>query len=228
MIRFDGLKKTYGRSPVLDGLTCEIKPGTVTLLVGPNGAGKSTALKIAAGVLQPDSGDVVIQEASILKQRQRAQSFLSLLPQGVAFHPKLTVRNVLEFYADVRGAPRSRVDLEIRRWGLEEHANKMSGRLSGGLRQRLGLAVLLMPQTPVLILDEPGISLDPEWRDAMQRILLEEALRGRTVLVATHLLGEWEGRAGACLLCMRGRIVRELDPRNLRSLGLDELNLAVI
>jgi ABC-type multidrug transport system ATPase subunit len=81
--------------------------------------------------------------------------------------------------------------------------------------QRLGLALLLMPDAPVLLLDEPGISLDPGWRRRLQTILHEEARRGKTVLVTTHLLGEWNNVAHRCLLCRSGRVEREIDPANL-------------
>src|SRR5690606_1246690 len=102
-----------------------------------------------------------------------------------------------------------------------------AGQLSGGLRQRLGLAALMLPEAQALILDEPGVSLDPEWRERMQRILLEEARGGRTVLVATHLLGEWEGRASRCIVCEQGRTAREIDPDRLRDEVVDAETLEV-
>jgi ABC-type multidrug transport system ATPase subunit len=91
-----------------------------------------------------------------------------------------------------------------------------TGKLSGGLRQRLALAVFSLADAPVILLDEPGLSLDPEWRQSLQQFLRHEAGRGRTVLVATHLLGEWERRADRCLLIERGRSQGELPPDQLR------------
>ena len=92
-----------------------------------------------------------------------------------------------------------------------------TGELSGGTRQRLGLALLLLPDAPVLLLDEPGLSLDPAWRKRLQDTLRFEAERGKTILLTTHLVAEWNNVAHRCLLCCEGRIERELDPRNLPS-----------
>ena len=93
--------------------------------------------------------------------------------------------------------------------------HERTGALSGGMRQRLGLALLLLPESPVLLLDEPGISLDPGWRTRLQEILREEAAQRRAVLVTTHLIAEWNGIADRCLLCRDGEIEREIDPNDL-------------
>lgn len=144
---------------------------------------------------------------------------MSYLPQGVAFQPRLTCRQVLGFYARLRGCPRQRVDHLLDLTGLGLHADQRCGNLSGGLRQRLGLAVLLLPDAPVLLLDEPGLSLDPGWRTRLQQLLREEAARDKTILVTTHLLAEWEGAADRCLRCDEGRITGEVDPDRLRPTG---------
>jgi ABC-type multidrug transport system ATPase subunit len=99
--------------------------------------------------------------------------------------------------------------------GLGEAARVRTEKLSGGMRQLLGVAFLLLPDAPVLLLDEPGLSLDPGWRKWLQQKLRFEAERGKTVLVTTHLIAEWNDVADRCLLCRDGIIERELDPRNL-------------
>jgi ABC-type multidrug transport system ATPase subunit len=109
-----------------------------------------------------------------------------------------------------------RIDNMLQRFGLQDDAKKRAGELSGGLRQRLGLAVLLLPDAPVLLLDEPDLSLDPPWRGRLQQILRDEARLGKTILVTTHLLGEWEGIADRCLVCEDGAMKREIDPHRLR------------
>jgi len=98
---------------------------------------------------------------------------------------------------------------------LGEFARVRTGALSGGTRQRLGLALLLLADAPVLLLDEPGLSLDPGWRKRLQETLHFEAQRGKTVLVTTHLVAEWNDVADRCLLCREGAIERELDPTDL-------------
>jgi ABC-type multidrug transport system ATPase subunit len=104
----------------------------------------------------------------------------------------------------------------LERWGLQEHLHETTAHLSGGLRQRLAIAVFALARAPVLVLDEPGLSLDPEWRSRLQVHLSAEASRGATVLVATHLLGEWEGKVDACVLLEAGRVSGALPPDRLR------------
>lgn len=216
MIVAENLTKHYDRAPVLRGVSFRAEPGKVTLMVGANGAGKTTTLRILSGLSRADSGEALIDGTSIVRQRIAAQRKLSFLPQGVAFHPRLSCRYLLRFYARLRGCGEARAGEMLHIAGLESHAGKRTGALSGGLRQRLGLAMLLLPDTPVLLLDEPGLSLDPEWRERLQTLLAGEAQRGKTVLVTTHLLAEWEGTADRCLLCRDGRIAGEIDPDNLR------------
>jgi heme ABC exporter ATP-binding subunit CcmA len=216
MIAAKYLTKQYGKHEVLHGLSFRANAGQVTLLIGANGVGKTTTLRILSGLLTPDGGDAFIGGRSIVRDRAAAQRSLSYLPQGVSFHPRLTCEAVLRFYAELRGVDRARVPELLERVGLSEQSSKRTGELSGGLRQRLGLAVLLLADAPVLLLDEPGLSLDPDWRARLQEILQREAARGKAVLVATHLLGEWEGVAHRALLCQRGGTVTEIDSLHLR------------
>jgi ABC-2 type transport system ATP-binding protein len=220
MISAEDLTKSYGRHRILDGLTLTANAGEVTLLVGSNGAGKTTTLRILAGAARPDSGVAKIGGADILRNRRDAQQRLAFLPQAVTFDPRLTCRELLRFYARLRGIAVARVPEFLETVGLEKDATKRAGELSGGLRQRLGLAVLLLPDAPVLMLDEPGLSLDPAWRARMREMLRQQAAAGKTVLVATHLLGEWEGAADRCLRCDGGKITGEIHPDRLREEGL--------
>ncbi len=215
MIEAVGLQKSYGRKPVLRGLSLRVAPREITLLVGPNGAGKSTTLKILAGLVRPDGGGVRVSGHDLLHDRLAVQRALAYLPQNPAFHPHFTCRQILEFYASLRGTGRDRIGFALESTGLQECTTERAGALSGGMRQRLGLAVLLLPDAPVLLLDEPGLSLDPSWRRRLQDILHGEARAGKTILVTTHLIAEWNGVAHRCLLCRDGQIAREADPANL-------------
>jgi heme ABC exporter ATP-binding subunit CcmA len=217
MITVENLHKTFGRQAVLNGLTFQAAPGQVTLLIGPNGAGKTTTLNILSGLCNPDRGTVWVAGHNLLRHRVRYQQCLSFLPQRPDFHPKLSPRKLLRFYARLRGTAADQVNPLLELVDLAGHADRPSSQLSGGMRQRLGLALLFLADSPVLILDEPGLSLDPDWRSRLKSLLLEEAGRGKTVLLATHLLDEWEGYAHRCLLCREGKIQRELDPGAIRS-----------
>ena len=215
MIVADNLQKAYRHKVVLRGLSLRVEPGELTLLVGSNGAGKSTTMKILAGIAQADGGSAFICGNDLAKARVLAQGSLSYLPQNPQFHPRLSCVEVLKFYARVRGIDTARCAEVLEQVGLLEAARERTGALSGGMRQRLGLALLLLAEAPVLLLDEPGLSLDPGWRTRLQDILREEGTRGRAVLVTTHLIAEWNGIADRCLLCHDGRIEREIDPTDL-------------
>jgi ABC-type multidrug transport system ATPase subunit len=216
MITIHQLRKRYGRHDVLDGLDLVARPGEVTLLVGANGCGKTTTLRVLCGLSKPDAGTVRVAGVDVAASRVAALAAVAFLPQSPRFHPRLTVGDILAFYASLRGLGPERVaDVEAR-WALGDVRGVATGRLSGGTRQRLALAVQALPDAPVLVLDEPGLSLDPDWRRFLHAELHAAARRGATVLVATHLLGEWEGHADRCLVLERGRVSRELPPSRLR------------
>ncbi len=226
MISTHNLTKEYGGKAVLRGLSLEARSGEVTLLVGPNGAGKSTTMKILAGLTRPNGGSARINEFDIRDQRIAAQRSLAFLPQSPNFHPRMTCREILRFYARLRGAGLSRCPAMLELAGLREFERTQTGELSGGMRQLLGLALLFLPDAPVLLLDEPGLSLDPNWRERLQEMLRSAADHGKTVFVTTHLIREWNDVAHRCLLCRDGKIERELDPTDLPH-TFDEMESAV-
>ena len=215
MIVTEHLVKNYGCKPVLRDMSILAKTGEITLLVGPNGAGKTTTMKVLAGLVRPNDGKASINSCDVVRDRIRAQRALSYLPQRPNFHPRLTCTEIIRFYARLRGIALSRCEAKLDQTGLREFEGVRIGELSGGTRQRLGLALLLLPDAPALLLDEPGLSLDPTWRKRLQETLRFEAARGKAVLVTTHLVAEWNDVAHRCLLCCDGKIERELDPRNL-------------
>jgi ABC-type multidrug transport system ATPase subunit len=215
MIAVEALTKSYGRNLVLRDMTFSAALREITLLVGANGAGKSTTMKVLAGLIRPQKGSAHINKIDIVDQRIAAQRSLAYLPQRPSFHPRMTCGEILRFYARLRGVTASRYEAVLDLAGLREFERVRTRALSGGTRQRLGLALLLLPDAPVLLLDEPGLSLDPGWRQRLQDTLRFEAERGKTVLVTTHLVREWNNVAHRCLLCRAGKIERELDPTNL-------------
>jgi heme ABC exporter ATP-binding subunit CcmA len=226
MILAANLTKNYGRKPVLHGVSLSAAAGAVTLLVGPNGAGKSTTVKILAGLIRPNAGSAHIAGFDIVEQTIAAQRSLAYLPQQPSFHPRLTCLEVLRFYTRLRGVPLTRCDAMLELMGLSDAARTRTQELSGGMRQRLGIAFLLLADAPVLLLDEPGLSLDPGWRKRLQETLHFESRRGKAVLVTTHLIAEWNNVADRCLLCRDGVIEQELDPSDLLH-GFPEIETAI-
>lgn len=223
MIAVEHLVKNYGRKEVLRDLSIFAESGEITMLVGPNAAGKTTTVKILAGLVTPNGGSARINSFDVVRDRINAQRAISYLPQRPDFHPRLTCFEIIRFYGRLRGLPRARCEAMLDLAGLREIAGVRAGELSGGTRQRLGLALLLLPDAPVLLLDEPGLSLDPAWRKRLQDTLKFEAERGKTVLLTTHLVAEWNNVAHRCLLCSEGKIERELDPTNLPA-DFDEID----
>jgi ABC-type multidrug transport system ATPase subunit len=216
MITIETLTKSYGQHRVLENLALVANPGEVTLLVGANGCGKTTTMRLLAGLSAPDGGRIAIGGQDLAAERAGALERLSFLPQSPLFHVHLSVREILRFYTRLRNLPASRAGAVADDWGISKYLDVPTGRLSGGLRQRLALAVHALPDAPVLVLDEPGLSLDPDWRQFLQGELARAARRGRTVLVSTHLIGEWDGHADRCLVLEGGRVTRELPPDRLR------------
>jgi ABC-2 type transport system ATP-binding protein len=217
MISVLGVTKQFGRREVLRGLDMQIPSDAVTLLVGSNGAGKTTLLRAICGLCIPDEGTVTIAGYNIAADRMRALSQLAFLPQAPRFHPRLTTLQAARYYGQLRGQTDTEVQDELERWGLLEHLHTTTNHLSGGLRQRLSLAIFAIARAPINVLDEPGLSLDPEWRQRLQGHLAERARSGATVLVATHLLAEWEGKVDRCILLEAGRVSTALDPNRLRA-----------
>lgn len=197
MIEISHIHKAFGKKAVLTDCSLCADSGQITLLVGPNGSGKSTLLRMLAGLMKPDHGTIHFLAASSSDGDKvpLKPEVVSYLPQSPQFHPRLTSRHLLSFYGRLRGVSAERREAVAIRLGLQDHLETPTAQLSGGLRQRLGLAVLLLPDAPILLLDEPGLSLDPEWRTELYQILALEADQDKAVIVTTHLTAEWEGKA---------------------------------
>lgn len=206
MIKGTNLRKSFGEKTVLRDASFSVDAGTITALVGPNGSGKTTTLHILAGLATPDAGTATVDGVDVIQDRAHAQEHLAFLPQDVRFHDALTPRQVLRFYAGLRDAPTDRIDVLLDAVALSDAADKPCGTLSGGMRQRLGLALLELADAPVVLLDEPALSLDPGWRKFLMKRLRARADKGSTVLMATHLLEVWRPVVDQVLAFDEGRI----------------------
>ncbi len=214
MISFQAFSKRFGALLAVDSLDLEIGAGEVVALLGPNGSGKTTSLKALAGLVSPTSGEVRLrgQHAG----DPRAREILSFLPQRVSFPEALSGREVLEFYRSLRGVAPARVDTVLKFAALNGSSARAVGQYSGGMVQRLGLAVAMLPDTPVLLLDEPTAALDPEGLCAFYGLVGRRRSEGKTVLFTSHHLGDVERLADRFAVLVAGRLVATLSARELQ------------
>lgn len=215
MIRFEEFSKRYGPRPAVRSLTCSVERGEAVALLGPNGSGKTTTLKGAAGLIHPTSGIVRIGEPPRDASLPATRRAISYLPQKVGFPEALTGREILEFYRALRGAPADRVPQVLRFASLNGCSNRSVASYSGGMMQRLGLAVALLPDAPVLLLDEPTAALDPDGLCAFYGLVEKRRTQGHTVLFTSHQLGDVERLADRLLLLVEGRLAASLTQTEL-------------
>jgi len=192
--------------PVLRGASFHVEGGQIAALVGANGAGKTTMLKVIAGLTDPERGTVRVDGVDVRSDRRRSQRRLAYLPQDTRFHGALSPRQVLRFYAGLRHRPGHPIDDLLEEVDLADAADRPCETLSGGMRQRLGLAVVWLADAPVLLLDEPGLSLDPDWRAYLKDELRRRADEGAAILMATHLADLWDDVIDVTLTCASGCI----------------------
>jgi Cu-processing system ATP-binding protein len=216
VIAFHAFSKRYGALTAVEPLDLEVSAGEVVALLGPNGSGKTTCLKAAAGLIHPSSGEVLLGEPRRPAGNPAARNALSFLPQRVSFPESLTGKEVLEFYRCLRGVPAPRVDEVLKFASLNGAGSKAVGLYSGGMVQRLGLAVAMLPDAPVLLLDEPTAALDPDGLCAFYGLVGRRRAEGKTVFFTSHHLGDVERLADRFAVLVEGRLVATLTARELQ------------
>src|SRR6202453_3345928 len=213
-IEIDGLRKRFGSTQALDGMTFTGGPGQVTGFVGPNGAGKSTTIRVVVGLDAPDAGSATIGGRPYHSLRNPLGHVGSLLDAG-ALQPSRSGRNHLLWLAHSKALVAGRVDAVIALAGLEPAARRKAGGYSLGMRQRLGIAPALLRDPPVLIFHEPYNGMAPEGIVWMKGFLRSLAAQGRAVLVSSHLMSELEEVAGHLVVVGRGRVVADTSVADL-------------
>lgn len=215
MITFRGFGKDFAAHRAVDSLSLAIGQGEAVALLGPNGSGKTTSLKAAAGLIRPSRGAVLLGEPPRDASDPEARRILSFLPQRVAFPEALTGRETLEFYRAVHGVPGKRVDEVLRFAALNGSGGRAVATYSGGMLQRLGLAVAMLPDAPILLLDEPTASLDPDGLCAFYGVVSRHRHEGKTILFTSHQLGDVERLADRIAVLVEGRLVATLSAREM-------------
>ena len=208
------LRKRYGPTVAVDGLSFTVHPGQVTGFVGPNGAGKSTTLRVILGLDRPDAGAALVGGRPYHQLRRPLREVGAMLDAS-ALHPARGARNHLLWLAHAGGLPATRVDDVLEQVGLASVAARPAGGFSLGMRQRLGIAAALIGDPPVLMFDEPVNGLDPEGVRWIRGLLRDLAAEGRAVLVSSHLMSELEGSADHLVVIGRGRLIADSSVRDL-------------
>lgn len=218
MISVSHLTRRFGSFTALDDLSFEVHKGEVVGFLGPNGAGKTTTMRILTGYLPATSGAVAVAGFDVLRQSLEARRRIGYLPESVPLYRELRVEEMLAFQARLhsleRGEARRRIPAVLERVGLLDRSRALVGTLSRGMRQRVGLALALLPEPEVLILDEPTSGLDPLQRLEVRAILRELAEK-HTVLLSSHILPEIEAVCPRVIIVHKGRIAADGTPAQL-------------
>lgn len=218
-IQAEGLGKRFGRIQAVDGLSLAVEAGEVFALVGPDGAGKTTSIRMLCGILDPDQGQARVLGRDSVRQAEQIKEHIGYMPQRFGLYDDLSVDENIDFYADLyrvtKAERASRVPELLGFSNLTPFRDRLAGALSGGMRQKLGLACALVHTPELLILDEPTCGVDPVSRREFWQILYRLLGQGMTIFVSTAYLDEAE-RAHRVALMHKGRILLVDEPRRLR------------
>lgn len=214
MIRYDRFAKRYGQVDAVRNLDLEVRDGEILALIGPNGSGKTTCLKAAVGLVRPSAGTVTVAGLDPFR-RPGARSRLGYLPQRLGFPEAASALEVMRFHAALREARPGAAEELLERFGLAAAAGRRTDTFSGGMRQRLGLAVAMLEDPAALVLDEPSAALDPSASLAVRDALRDLGGDGRTIVFASHDLAEVGALADRVAVFADGELRALGEPREL-------------
>jgi len=216
----DGLTKSFPGVRAVDALSFDVRAGEIFGLVGPDGAGKTTTLRMLAGIMPMDAGKARVAGFDVTRDPEGAKHGLSYMPQRFGLYEDLIVDENIRFYADLFGVKRAeraeRSAQLLEAAGMSEFRARLAGKLSGGMKQKLGLVCALIHKPKVILLDEPTTGVDPVSRRDFWRILYELAAEGVAILTSTAYLDEAE-RCHRVLLLHQGKVLFCDTPENLKA-----------
>lgn len=220
-VRLEKLTKRFGDLTAVDGLTFQVAEGEIFGLVGPDGAGKTTTMRLLAAIMDPTAGDAWVMEKHIVRDAEPLKDDISYMSQRFGLYPDLTVSENIDFYADLYGVPRRGREEKVQRLlafsNLTPFRKRLAGNLSGGMKQKLGLACALIHTPKVLFLDEPTNGVDPVSRRDFWRILYQLLRERVTIVVSTAYLDEAE-RCNRVALLNKGKLLACGTPDEVKKL----------
>lgn len=212
MITLNSISKRFGKNQVLNNIDFTIGEGRVISMLGPNGSGKSTLIKCILNLVRPNSGIIHVNE--YLSTDVRARKAISYMPQVARFAENISAQRLFQLISDLRGEV-CNPDHLIEYFELEAHVAKPLGNLSGGSRQKVSAVLAFMFNSPIIILDEPTVGLDPVSRVNFKKLVLEEKAKGKTIFFTSHIMSDVEEVADEIAFLLDGRIVFQGDPEVL-------------
>ena len=219
LIDAKNLKKSFGEFTAVDNIDLNVQRGEVVGFLGPNGAGKSTTMKMLTGFLEPDSGDILINNIDLKSEPLKAKEFIGYLPEGAPSYSDMEVSEFLSFIGKMRGINNNqllnaRLDEMANQINLKEVWNKPIETLSKGFKRRVGIAQALIHDPDILILDEPTDGLDPNQKHEM-RNLIKTISSNKAIVISTHILEEVEAVCSRVIIIANGILLANETPENL-------------
>ena len=219
LIEIIDLKKTYGNTEALKGVSLKIYPGEIFGFLGPNGAGKTTTIKIMCGLLQPSGGRVLLDGIDVQKNPLEAKKTFGYIPDRPFMYPKLTGREFLAFVAGLYGIKdwHARAESMVRIFELEDAIDQLTETYSHGMRQRLAFIAALLPKPKILIVDEPVVGLDPKATRLIKQLFKRLAQQNMAIFMSTHILEIAEEVCTRVAIIDKGEVIAEGDPQTLKA-----------
>jgi ABC-2 type transport system ATP-binding protein len=214
-ISAEGLRKRYGETQAVDGVTLTVERGEFYGILGPNGAGKTTTLEMIEGLREPDEGTALLLGEPSWPRRPKMLHRIGVQLQASAFFERLTAREQLHTFASLYGVSADRADAMLERVGLTEKSGTRENKLSGGQAQRLSIACALVHDPELVFLDEPTTGLDPQARRNLWDLLRAINEEGRTVVLTTHYMDEAETLCDRVAVMDHGKVLRVGPPAEL-------------
>ncbi|KAB3531507.1 ABC transporter ATP-binding protein [Alkaliphilus serpentinus] len=210
-IQFDNVIRRYSHNIAVDQISFGIERGEVFGLLGPNGAGKSTTIKMLAGLLKPNSGEIFIDGISVIKNPIEAKKKLGLVPQDIAIYTNLSAIENVTFFGSLYGLKGSELKEKVQEalsfTGLTEKAKEKPKKFSGGMKRRLNIACALVHNPEIIIMDEPTVGIDPQSRNHILNSIMELNNRGTTVIYTSHYMEEVEAICNRIGIIDEGRLI---------------------
>lgn len=221
MLQVEGLRKKYGDLVAVESLDLDIPSGTIFGLLGPNGAGKTTSISMISGLLEPTAGRVVVDGIQLSREPVKAKSRLGVVPQEIAVYTELTARENLNFWGGLYAlngtALKSRVDELLELVGLADRSREPVKNFSGGMKRRLNLAMGIIHEPSLILLDEPTVGIDPQARKNVLEVVEQIVSGGSTVLYTTHYLEEAEHLCDQLAIMDEGKIMAQGTVKELKA-----------